>query len=167
MLPPSKAQAWLAHSIKTINRESGIVKGPLDNLLDNSRYTFYYELQQHEPVAKIYDRNKTMRFHSSLILLVLCVILSIFGCSSDTKPSQAEEKLFIEAYVKLTRAVQEHGNDPEALAEAQEAVFHEMEMDRERFTALAEKLEASPERWAVVWERIVEKLEKGKQEEGG
>ena len=108
-----------------------------------------------------------MRFLPSSMLLLLCVILSFFGCSSETKPSHAEEKLFIEAYVKLTQAVQKHEDDPEALAEAQEAVFQQMEMDRERFAALTEKLEASPERWAVVWEQIVERLEGDKEEEEG
>lgn len=106
-----------------------------------------------------------MRFLSSLILAVLCIILSFLCCSSETKPTEAEEKLFVETYVRLARAAQEHGDDPEALAEAQEAVFHQMEMDRERFAALTEKLEASPELWALIWEQIVERLqEEGKKE---
>ena len=107
-----------------------------------------------------------MHLRPSLILLSLCVIL--ISCSGASKGglSPAEEKLFVEAYVKLTLAAQDHQGDPDGLATAQEVVFRGMGMDQERFAAWARKMEASPERWAAIWEQIVERLQEGRGEKG-
>jgi hypothetical protein len=103
----------------------------------------------------------------TLVLLFLCMILISCGDGSQEGPSQAEEKLFVDVYVRLVQAAHDHRDDPDSLAAAHEAVFLEMGTDRDRFLSLARELEASPERWAAVWEQIVERLEGDQEEEGG
>lgn len=108
-----------------------------------------------------------MRLLLSLILLSICLILISQGCDSKTKVTAEEEKLFVETYVGLVQAIQDNEDDPEGLAAAQETVFLQAGLDREEYAALARKMEASPERWVVIWERIVKRLQEEEKREGG
>jgi hypothetical protein len=111
--------------------------------------------------------DKLMPSSRILIFLSLCLIFISCSGSSKTKSTTEEEKLFVEIYVRLARVAQEHKDDPDSLAAAQEAVFQKAGVDREEYDALIRKMEASPERWAVIWERIVKKLEEEVKKKGG
>ncbi|KPL19774.1 MAG: hypothetical protein AMJ92_00935 [candidate division Zixibacteria bacterium SM23_81] len=108
-----------------------------------------------------------MPFSRTLVLLFVCMIVISCGDASQKEVSQAEEKLFVDVYVKLVQAAHDHHDDPDGLAAAHQAVFLEMGTDRDRFLSLAHQMEASPERWAVVWEQIVKRLQEEGKKEGG
>ena len=103
----------------------------------------------------------------TLIFLSLCLVLLSCGGDSRTKVAAEEERLFVETYVSLARAIQDHEDDPDSLAAAQKAIFQQAGLDREEYAALAQKLEASPEAWMDIWEQIVKRLEEEQKKEGG
>jgi hypothetical protein len=105
-----------------------------------------------------------MRLFPSSILLSLFLILISCGEASKTRLSEAEEKLFVETYVKLALATWDHPADADSLTVLRQAVFAEVDIDEQQFVALSRQAEASPERWVVIWEQIVQRLEKERAE---
>ena len=105
-----------------------------------------------------------MRLFSSSILLSLFLILISCGGSSKTRLSEAEEKLFVETYVKLALATWDQPADVDSLTVLRQAVFAEVGIDEQQFIALSRQAEASPEKWVLIWEQIVHRLEKERPE---
>jgi len=103
----------------------------------------------------------------SVTALLLCAMFILGGCSSQKGPTPEEEKLFVEAYVRLALAAQEYRDDPDSLAASRRAVLGELGLDEGQFQALAKKLEAYPERWVVIWEQIVERIKREQVKKGG
>jgi hypothetical protein len=101
-----------------------------------------------------------------LTATLFCLILILGGCTSKQGPTAEEEKLFVEAYVRVALAAQDHRDHTDSLAARREAVLREVGLDEGQFFSLARKIEASPERWAVIWEQIVERVRKEGGEEG-
>ncbi len=93
-----------------------------------------------------------------LLVLMLFLTLILAGCASEKGPTREEEKLFVEAYVRLMLAAQKYASHPDSLAARREAVLGELGLDEDEFAALVRQLEGSPERWVVIWEEILERI---------
>jgi hypothetical protein len=104
-------------------------------------------------------------------LLLLCLLLSclLLHCQGDRPENltPGEEELLVETTTLLSLAAQEyviepaqkHARDSEVLTARQDSIFSSQGLDREGYFRLVEKMNHTPERWVVVWERIAKRIE--------
>jgi hypothetical protein len=95
-------------------------------------------------------------------VVLLLVVLFIIFSSLKTSPRLSEEK-FVEVYVQLSMALETFDADSGDLEQERKKVLDRYGVTQEEIDEFVMDYNQNPEKWAKVWERIVQKLEEKKQ----
>jgi len=99
-----------------------------------------------------------------IILGILCCFGQVSGFGKKARP-RMDDEAFINLYVQLAHATEENLADSVKLHNAQEEIFKRSGFTKRDFDAYMIELDKQPERWAKIWERISEELEKLKPQQ--
>ncbi len=118
-----------------------------------------------------------MKNFVKVVGVIFIMVVIVGACSStdqlgDTKPVVEEPKKkilttdeFIDLYVELSVIAERNLTDSVALKEKQDMVFSERGITRDEFYEFEGKISSEPEKWADIWSKIVDKVERRMAEE--
>jgi len=95
-------------------------------------------------------------------IIIACLLIFLFNPSiAEEKkiPEEISTEKFVEIYVDLSIVAEKFLNDSTKLAQSQDSIFLAHKTSREQFDNFRKKMDAEPENWTQVWEKIVKKLE--------
>lgn len=95
-------------------------------------------------------------------VVFLLVILFIIFNSLKTTPKLSEEK-FVEVYVQLSVVLETYDADSGELEQQRKEILAKHDTSQEEIDEFVEEYNLNPEKWAKVWERIVQRLEEEKE----
>ena len=119
-----------------------------------------------------------MKYFMKAATVIFIFAFLVASCSSTenqkhTKPDVEQPKAetlttdqFIELYVELSIIAERNLADSVTLKEKQEQVFAERGITRDEFYEFEGKISSEPEKWADIWNKIVDKVEHRMAEEG-
>ncbi|MBN2542441.1 hypothetical protein JXI42_06200 [bacterium] len=102
------------------------------------------------------------------ILTIIFLLVNILSCSSSSKQNPPESapvgnKMtvdeFVNLYVKLSLAAEEHLADSLQLKQAQDSIFKESGYTKIEFNAFETEMNRTPEKWENIWKQIMDQLE--------
>ena len=93
--------------------------------------------------------------------LVLLAMMT-FHCARDPGLSDDE---FVDLYIQLAIMWESCQTHPDQWSEERGRIMAQEDISLEEFRAFVERHREDPERWARIWEKIVQKLETMNQEE--
>ncbi len=96
-------------------------------------------------------------------VVVLLIIFFIIFSSLKTSPQLSEEE-FVEVYVQLSIAWETFDNDSSEFEQERKEILTKHDTSEEEIDEFVAECNRNPEKWARVWERIVQRLEEKKQE---
>ncbi len=95
-------------------------------------------------------------------VVFLLAILFIILNSPKTSPKLSEEK-FVEVYVGLSIALETYDADSGGLEQERKRILERYGVTQKDIDEFVKNYNQNPEKWAKVWERIVQTLEEKKQ----
>jgi hypothetical protein len=95
--------------------------------------------------------------------LLLCIIVLLLLCVPRSSIGLSEEK-FVEVYVQLSIAKEMFAADSVKLEEEKNRIYGETGVTRDEINAFVDRLNQEPQQWARVWKKIVEELERRRQD---
>ncbi|MGB9561882.1 MAG: hypothetical protein ACPL6C_03625 [bacterium] len=97
-----------------------------------------------------------------LFMIVLFLIVGNIEALGKKTRQKMDDDRFVALYIKLAKATEENLADSSALAAEQKKIFEESGFTKKDFEAYMKELDKEPERWAKIWEKISNELEKEK-----
>ena len=94
--------------------------------------------------------------------IILVVILSVWIVYQKTSTRLNPDK-FAEIYVKLATLRQVCGPDLLKWEQGKKSILKEYNISSEDVNKFIQKYNRNPEEWALIWEKIIEKLQKEQQ----
>ena len=107
-----------------------------------------------------------MTSRTKLLLLgvtVLCIIVLLLLCVPRSSSGLSEEK-FVELYVQLSIAKEMFAADNVKLKEEKERIFEQAGVTQDEMDDFVKRKNQEPQEWSRVWKKIVEELEKRRQD---
>ena len=96
-------------------------------------------------------------------VFIICILVLLWLLALRPSSDLSEEK-FVEVYVQLSIAKEMFAADTVKLKEERERIFEEAGVTQDEMNAFVKRCNQKPDRWARVWKKIVEKLEKRRQD---
>lgn len=93
----------------------------------------------------------------NMILFISLLIAA--GCSLAEKSALSDSQ-FVYLYVDLSFAAESFLSDSVKLAQVQDSIFSAHKVTRQQFDDYKNNLDKSPERWSVIWQMVVDELNK-------
>ena len=90
-----------------------------------------------------------------------CIIFIIFN-SLKTSPELSEDE-FVEIYVQLSLALETFDKDSSELEQERKMILGKHNVPQEQIDRFVREYNLNPEKWAKVWERIVQRLEQERE----
>ena len=94
----------------------------------------------------------------AICVVLLLIILFIISDSLKTPPGLSEER-FVEVYVQLSLALETYDADSGELEQERKMILGKHNVTQEEIDRFVREYNLDPEKWAKVWERIVQRLE--------
>jgi len=96
-------------------------------------------------------------------VFIICILVFLWLCVLRS-PSELSEDKFVEIYVQLSIAKEMSAADTVKLKEEKERIFEKAGITQDEMNAFVKRCNQKPDRWARVWKKIVEKLEKRRKD---
>jgi len=95
--------------------------------------------------------------------LIFCILVFLW-LGVLRSPSELSENQFVEIYVQLSIATEMFAADTVKLKEEKERIFEQAGVTHDEIDGFINRLNQKPQEWEKVWKKIVEKLEKRRQD---
>ena len=96
-------------------------------------------------------------------VFIICILVFLW-LGVLRSPSELSENQFVEIYVQLSIATEMFAADTVKLKEEKERIFEEAGVTQNEIGGFINRLNQKPQKWARVWKKIVEMLEKRRQD---
>lgn len=102
-------------------------------------------------------------FFTITVLFIVVLIALSFADNRESDESITIEQ-FVKLYVDLSIATETFLDDSISLAQAQDSIFTAHEIRKSQFDSFRQKVDAEPEKWSEIWQKVVKILEQRDKE---
>jgi hypothetical protein len=99
-----------------------------------------------------------------IVLFILLILAAWKGKVLDLCPGISEDE-FVKVYAELSLTSEQYRADPIQLNTEREKILEKYKVTEKELKAFIEKTQKDGERWASIWEKIVERLKELQKEE--
>lgn len=97
-----------------------------------------------------------------VLFLVVVVVVAIILTSRSSSPIPEEK--FVQLYIQLSLAHEEHKYNPPKLEKEKKRILEESQVTMEDVDKFIKAYKKKPEKWVKLWEKINQELERLKRE---